>query len=352
MQIWTTVDRPAAEQFSYWREVICAAFAPLAAQRTAAHRSTGPAEPGITGRVQARALTETNCAEISSRTQLITHGEAEVRRTRSEQVFVNLQIRGLCRATQDGRKCVVQPGAFALFDTTRPYRLEFIEDSTRYEWSAVSFRVPRANLLPLLADPMGFTSIAYSATGGGVANLVASTMMSIWRNLPDLRGGEADAAETAFTTMLAAGLGCGEELRDTRRETVDVTLRATINRYIATNLRTADLSAPQVARRFGVSVRKLHSLYQGTDRSFAQTVMALRVEACARELASAENWRSLTETATRWGFYDLSHLNRVFRQYRGCLPSEYRDACVRPALEVPGMTPRPRMIHGTGEIAR
>ena len=52
MRYWTTADRPIREQFSYWREVICEAFTPLAAQRTAAHRQSGPQEPGLTSWVQ------------------------------------------------------------------------------------------------------------------------------------------------------------------------------------------------------------------------------------------------------------------------------------------------------------
>ena len=49
----------------------------------------------------------------------------------------------------------------------------------------------------------------------------------------------------------------------------------------------------------------------------------MRVDACARELASSTVGGSLSDAAARWGFCDLSHLNRVFRSQKG-LPSEYR----------------------------
>jgi AraC-like DNA-binding protein len=71
-------------------------------------------------------------------------------------------------------------------------------------------------------------------------------------------------------------------------------------------------------------VRKLHALYEGSERTFAQTVTAMRVDACARELATGTSAGSLSDAAARWGFCDLSHLNRVFRSQKGCLPSEYR----------------------------
>lgn len=161
---------------------------------------------------------------------------------------------------------------------------------------------------------------------GGIADIVASTMAVIWRNVDQLDSAGADAADLAFRSVLAAAAGAGEAVRDTSRETLDATLRASINRYVVANLAGPDLSASSVARRFGISVRKLHHVYSGSGRSFAQTVMALRVEACARDLASGTRGLPLAEVASRWGFCDQSHLNRVFRAHYGCLPSELRGS--------------------------
>lgn len=324
MRTWTTADRPVGEQFSYWREVICEAFAPLAAERRPRPGTPRQAGGGIESWVRSSRLTGTNCAEVSSRTQLISHGRAEVRRTDSEQVFVNLQLKGSCIGRQDGRTCIVPAGGFALFDTTSEYHLDFVEDPSDGEWRVLSFRVPRKDLLPLLAGGEGFTAVAHDARSGGVANLVASTMTSIWQNVEALDTRSADAADTAFTTTLAVAAGASDLVRDARRESLDAALRASINRYLATHLRGTDLAPAVVARRFAISVRKLHGLYEGTGSTFAQTIMALRVEACARDLETSTS--TLTDVATTWGFYDLSHLNRVFRAHRGCLPSEHRTA--------------------------
>ncbi|MBN9103041.1 MAG: helix-turn-helix domain-containing protein [Pseudonocardia sp.] len=324
MRYWTTTDRPAGEQFSYWREVICEAFTPLATERRSAHRPSGPRQPGIESWVRSNALTGTNCAEVVSATQLITHGEAEVRRTDSDHVFVNLQLRGHCVGGQGDRTCLVQPGGFAMFDTTSEYRLEFVGEPATQEWHVVSFRVPRIQLIRLLADPHAFTAVTHDASTGGAASLVASTMMSIWKTVDTLDRSATEAADTAFTALLAAAAGGGDQLRDACRDELDAALRASINRYVVANLRHSDLSAARVARRFGISLRKLHRLYEGTGQSFTQTVMTLRVEGCARELASGTRL-SLTELASRWGFCDLSHLNKVFRTRYDCLPSQYRN---------------------------
>lgn len=326
MRYWTSSDRPIAEQLSYWRDVICQAFTPLATDRTDAHRASGPPEPGITSWVRSAVLCSTNCAEVSSRSQLISHGRRQVSSTRTEDVFVNLQVRGHCVVSQGDRTALVPAGSLAFVDTTREFQQEYIEDPQTGEWRVVSFRVPRASLIPLVAQPESFTAIAHNARDGGMAAIVASTLLSTWSNIEQLDRYGADAAESATTAVLAAVAGGSDALRDTSRETLDASLRVSVNRYLAANLRCGtDLSAPAVARHFGVSVRKLHSVYEGSGRTFAQTTMALRVGGCARELRNDGHSRSITQLASRGGFSDLSHINRVFRSHHGCLPSEYRS---------------------------
>lgn len=323
MTYWTTIERPVQEQFSFWREVICQAFTPLTINRLASPQSLGADDRGLNSWVRSALLTTTNCAEVSSRTQLITHGEAEVRQTDTHHVFINLLVRGHSVVTQDGRTTLVPTGSFSFVDTTRPFRQEYIEDPVEREWRAVSFRVPHSSLLPLLANPHGFTAITHDARSGGMAGIAASTMLSTWSNAQRLDRNQRDAAESALSVVLAALAGGSDVLRDTGREQLDAALRAAVNRYLATNLHgSADLSAASIARRFCISVRKLHGIYEGTGQSFSQTIMALRVDGCARDLAAGKQ-QSMTQLAAHWGFCDLSHMNRVFRAHLGCLPSEY-----------------------------
>jgi AraC-like DNA-binding protein len=316
----TTTDKPLADQFSYWREVILEVCTPLDIER--GPTDGAPADRGFDSSLRFAKLMSTNCAVVRSRGQSMIHGVAEVRRQRSEDVFISLQVRGECHAVQGERTCHLQPGGFALFDTAQPYRLTHRGDAENGEWRALSFRVPRAELVPLLTDPDTFTAVAHDSTAGGIAAVAASTMTGIWDTVETLDALAAHAAQTALVTLLAAAVaGHVDAGRDT-----DAALRAAAQRYLTVNLHCADLSAPRVARHLGISVRKLHGLYEHTEQTFAQTVRALRLAACARELAADVGHRTLTDTATRWGFADLSHLNRTFRAHYGCLPSEYRAA--------------------------
>jgi AraC-like DNA-binding protein len=104
---------------------------------------------------------------------------------------------------------------------------------------------------------------------------------------------------------------------------VDAQLRERICAYVRDALGDGPVEPADVARRFHISVRKLHQLFEQTDRSFGRTVLAMRVESVARDL-DAGSRATLTELAATWGFADTSHLHRAFRAPTGRAPGDYR----------------------------
>ncbi|MFB9384458.1 helix-turn-helix domain-containing protein [Pseudonocardia petroleophila] len=327
MRTWSTDELPAGEQFSYWRDVICEAFTPLSPRRRA-ETSAG----GLRGWVRSSPLSSTNCAAIGSTAQKHVHGAAEVRRTPADSVFVNLVLSGVCVGEQRGRTCELRAGEFGMFDATEPFSLDYVED-----WEVLSFRVPREKLLPLLARPEGATAVTHSGARPSTAAVIAM-MRTVWQTVDGLDVPTATAMDDAFASVLAAAVGGSPDVRPQCRADAEAALRGAINRHILASLRWGDLSAAAVAARFEISVRKLHALYEDHALTYGQQVRRMRVEACARDVADAGRGTSLTAIAARWGFSDLSHLNRVFRAELGCSPSEYR-ASRRTGAAVPGGGP-------------
>lgn len=135
------------------------------------------------------------------------HARTEVSRIESEDVFVNLQVRGHCVVTQDGRTSKVHAGSFHFVDATRQFRQDYIEDPATQDWRVVSFRVARAHLVPLVARPDDFTAVAYDARSGGVNGVTASIMLAVWKYIDRLDRSAADAAESAVNTIAAAPPG-------------------------------------------------------------------------------------------------------------------------------------------------
>jgi AraC-like DNA-binding protein len=321
---WNTADHPLDDQLSYWADVVCEAFTPLAPARTQQHLARSRLTHGMEGWVRSVPLTSTNCAEIASCTQRLTHGNAEVRRSPADVVFVNLQLDGSCRGEQDGRQCVVVPGTFALFDTTRPYRLEFEESGAGEPWRVLSFRVPRAQITRFLPEGSAFTGMTVDGHHG--PGLVAATMMtSLWDAQDRITAPSRQALDRAYSQVLATALGAFERPDDVGRAGMDAALRVTVARFVAERLPLGAVRVENAAAHIGVSVRKLHQLYAETGTSFATLVRGMRLYEVARELADPTVSAPITDIAVRWGFYDGAHLSKVFRHHYDCTPTEYRE---------------------------
>ncbi|MFK0156634.1 helix-turn-helix domain-containing protein [Streptomyces sp. NPDC090493] len=310
MQVWDITERPAREQFGFWREVICEAFVPLAPTRT-------NHEPGFAARVEAHALGDINRARIRSQPQLTAHGPREVRRSQGEFFFVNLQLAGRCAVRHGREESVVAPGEFTVLDTTEPYYLSF--DT---EWRMLSFRLPHRQLDTRLSTAHRAAGLGRAIDGtSGVGGVVTAMMTSLWqvdgstptRALVDL--------EQSYLSVVAAALAVGTTLDD---EDLYAGTRTAILRFVAANLGDPALSVGMVCRRFAISPRLLHRLFQEEGRSFASTVRSMRLGHCARVLADPRETATITETAARYGYTDPAAFSRAFRREYGVSPREVR----------------------------
>jgi AraC family transcriptional regulator, positive regulator of tynA and feaB len=126
-----------------------------------------------------------------------------------------------------------------------------------------------------------------------------------------------------LVNLTALSLGSTEEARMGQHRSARRGLYAAIVTFIEANLADPLLSAPTVAAHFGISIRYLHRVFEETDRTFGQAVLERRLLRCAKDLGAAVDVR-ISDVAFRWGFGDISHFNRSFRQRFGFSPREYR----------------------------
>ena len=324
MPYWSTSGLHAHEQTSYWGDVVCEAFTPLAPRRRREHIDASANPDGLPGWVRSEPLDRTNCAEIASCTQLLTHGPAEVRRAPLDALFVNLQLAVSCHGEQDGRRCRVEPGSLAVFDTTRPYTLEFREAPGREQsWRVLSFRVPRDQWYSTV-DIGAATSHAID-TETGVGRLVGAMMTAIWQERSTLDRTTSRTLEQSFADVLgavaAATAGSAAMTEDERR---DVALRRIVQHYIRTAIPLGRVTAEAAAREAAISVRTLHRLFEAATTTFAECVRQERLRGAMSDLESCPESVSVGEIAARWGFADTSHMTRTFQRVLGATPTQYR----------------------------
>jgi AraC-like DNA-binding protein len=96
--------------------------------------------------------------------------------------------------------------------------------------------------------------------------------------------------------------------------------------YILTHLRDPDLSMSRAAAAVGISPRYASDLMAGEQNSFRHYVQAQRLDGCKRDLADpAQAARHVSDIAFAWGFNDLAHFSRIFKQRFGASPREWRE---------------------------
>jgi AraC-like DNA-binding protein len=97
--------------------------------------------------------------------------------------------------------------------------------------------------------------------------------------------------------------------------------------YVQTRLPDPELSLSQTATALGISPRYVNNLLADEQTSFQRYVLLQRLEQCRRALSSAQHaHRHVGEIAFAWGFNDLSHFGRVFREQYGMSPRDWRQS--------------------------
>ena len=104
----------------------------------------------------------------------------------------------------------------------------------------------------------------------------------------------------------------------------DATVLA-LRRAIHERLREPGLTVANVARAIGISERYVHKLFERVGTTFSGYVMDRRLDGAARDLSDpAKVDQAIGSIAFDWGFSDLSHFTRRFKQRFGCRPRDWR----------------------------
>lgn len=97
--------------------------------------------------------------------------------------------------------------------------------------------------------------------------------------------------------------------------------------YIHQNLEDYDLSIGSVSERLGIGTRSIQQAFMLAGSTFGAYLREQRLKEAARALVSPVLANvSITEIACRFGFYDLAHFSRSFKQQFGCSPKVYRES--------------------------
>ena len=249
----------------------------------------------------------------------VVRSAGTVRASEAAYLKIVAPLQGRAGVGQRGRQAWVSPGSWTIYDTTTCYE---VDNPERVEHLIVM--LPKA---PLVERGLSLDSLMARPLGGasGIARVALSTLRSTYQELPHMSPAAAGGAGELITQLVRLSLIelAGQSTAVTQREALKDRIRA----YVAVRLRDPQLSIEQIASALNCSKRHLHNTFVGDGHTLASYILQQRLQACLRELQrTGPGARPITDIALSWGFNNLSHFSRVFREHTGTSPSAFRQA--------------------------
>ncbi len=173
----------------------------------------------------------------------------------------------------------------------------------------------------------------------GVGGLLFDMVRQIPERFGAADGSSAEGIGNAFIELLVLAIESDNRALNSSLSSVQRAHLGRVERYVKQNIGNPNLSLDMIAGACNISVRYLHTLFQGSGTSIAQWIRDMRLEACRAQLAETNRKESISEIAYRWGFSDQAQFSRHFRSRYGMTPREMRASALR---GVP--TRKPRII--------
>jgi AraC-like DNA-binding protein len=273
----------------------------------------------MAGVVRTRRVAHLQASAVSSTPQTFTRTKRlSAAAGEGEMLALGLVDRGTGHLQQDGRTCAVSDGAFALYETSRPFSWSLSGD-----WRIFVFTWPRDTLAFCESELRPLIASAVSGNAG-VGRLVSPMLRELVREDDGLSpaGAARFATEIAELSLIAVG--------ETRREASELDASRgqlqEIQVFIEQHLADPALTPPRIAQEFYLSARTLNRLFAQHGLTVAAWIKDRRLDAARRALtAPGSRPVPVGEIAARCGFSTAAFFSREFTARYGLSPRSYRN---------------------------
>ena len=299
-------------RLAVWQDIVCDTFVGLDC-RSDVHDA-------FWGSVSQSTIGPVSCTRVDSCAQRVFRTPSRIARASEDFVLVTLGTSGVNGVFQDGREAVVSAGQFVIYDTTRPYELRF-DDS----FSQTIFQMPRKLLQQRIGSFDSLTATTFSSDRP-LERLAYEFLLGMSKAIDHVDPATATRLLDQALDLVAMAFADRTHQRSPEQSFHRSALLYRLKSYILTHLRDSELSMPRAAAAIGISPRYASDLMAAEQISFRSYVQAQRLERCRRDLSDpAQLARHVSEIAFAWGFNDLAHFSRAFKQRFGASPREWRE---------------------------
>ncbi|MGA1495853.1 MAG: helix-turn-helix domain-containing protein [Rhodothermales bacterium] len=304
---WTTDEVEASDRFDAWHVALNDNYGGWSSVPTLAPTFSAVVE---CGQVDAFRVIECVCDPCGG-----TRNRSDMVRDQDEFVALQLVLQGREEVSISGEAYVLNPGDILVWDTTRPMSFRVVEQLHK-----LSVMLPLARLRNWLPNRWEDVrrviqpqSTAARLLGSYLQALAPRRAMDGFNN--------SDALIETTIGLLVNALEPGQSRVAAQPRELQL---ERVRNYIDEHLTDPDLSPGHIAAANRISVRYLHWLFETLGTSVSQYVIRERLERCHRDLGNPlMAGRKVSDIAFSWGFNDVTHFSRRFRQEYGMSPRSF-----------------------------
>jgi AraC-like DNA-binding protein len=301
----------ARDKFDYWHSVAC--------KKIVNHDCRPEDRLTFAAEIQVATLKALELVQFSNSPMEVSHTLAQVRNTSPEWVFVCCQLSGQAVISQNGNEATLVPGTLALVEPLLPYDAKFLGGS-----KMLCIKAPRRELRARLGRNRELAARLVTAD-----RVDDALTLSFVAKLPSLVGKitsvTAEMVENHALDLIGLSIARTIEGAPFRVSIPRSIMLSNIRTVIETRLADPTLDAQAVAEAVGITVRYANRLFADQDTSLKRFILSRRLARCRHALEDPNQaHRTVREIAQGWGFSDMTHFARRFKEAYRVSPSEYQ----------------------------
>jgi AraC-like DNA-binding protein len=243
-------------------------------------------------------------------------GSAEIAASQGDVLGLLFSRKGRIELDFDGEDATLLPGQFVLWDGSRPGG--FTTDGSVDNHTLVVPRELMTNVAPEYQEAVGKPLPSSHPAAQVMANFLDALMPMVG----GLDRVSRHAVAGAALELLPAVIARSDRLEEPPPAAA---LLTAVRFYIDEHLGDPALSPASIARANAISLRTLYRLFEAADESVSAAIRDRRLSRCHADLTRGTD-ESVTGIAFRWGFRNMSHFSRLFRERYGICAREIQMA--------------------------
>jgi AraC-like DNA-binding protein len=315
--IFSTDTVHPRDKFDYWHSVAC--------HKIVNHDCRPENRLTFAAEIQVATLGTLELVRFSNSPMEVSHTLAHVRNTSPDWVFVCCQLSGRAVIVQNGNEATLAPGTLALVEPLLPYDVRFLGAS-----KMLCIKAPRRELRARLGRSRDFAARLVTAD-----RIDDGLTLSLAEKLPSLAGKIASVTEEMVENHALDLIGLsiartieGASFRGSISKSI---ILGHIRAVIEARLADPNLDAQAVAEAVGISVRYANRLFTDQDTSLKRFILSRRLARCRAAFEDpSQIHQTVSAIAQGWGFSDMTHFARRFKEAYGVSPSEYKKLAEQP----------------------